>query len=820
MTRENKLGVMANLIIVMLISSSIGQTLYTSLFTTKTPSSLIFLTVIPFTLLFFIMFRNRISTMVSLIVLVAVLAGGCSIIIFKTGIESALVWANNYSIWFIDITNGYNDVAIPLFTNLTIMVISLFATFFVYIFTFKISNFFVTTIIFFSVFYIQLEFDTKGSDFSFVLFILSFLMYYFFYILRRRDSEKTYDVGNKLKYLIYILPVCIAILLMSFLLFPTQQDRIEITWLDTRINKTVDTIVDAVVNKFSDVDVSSFDYFSFGVSGFGKTDRLGGNLKPNNVNVMNVESDHSNLYLRATSKANYDGHRWYDADNNFSSIGTEKEYTKQVSSDAVRLIDGIKLSLNGVSGLDIDKNDFFVDSKAAVEFKNMKTKSLFIPNKTYNLNLKSNQEILMDKEQMLSVKELKGKGFSYSFSYYSLNLKSEKLIALLRESHSTVNKSSAYYDNNNKLETATNVRSIDSIEVKEIPSYVNAEKIDSINKKYTQLPVTITPRVRALAEELTKDKNNRYDMAKAIETYLSRNYPYTLTPGNAPRSKDFVDYFLFEGKKGYCTYYASAMTVLLRCMDIPARYVEGYILPPERTKGVFQVTTQQAHAWVEVYFDDYGWIPFEPTSPFVANLYEDRTISATMSSEMQDTSYQDYMAMMNKYRDPYASVTYNPANLTPTKSGMKTPILILIIVASFLGLILLTVCTIASINYFRFYNLIRRIRKSDPNSGMLTAYEYIIKALKFHGVYITPGETPSQFGERVEKAFDIKSYSFNKTSFTKISEYYIKARYSRNNLSTDDIEQTLEFINVLLELIAEKSGRIKFGFSRYFLGRV
>ncbi len=820
MTRENKLGVIANLILVMLISSSIGQTLYTSLFTTKTPSWLIFLTVIPFTCLFFIMFRNKLSTIVSLIVLVASLAGGCSIIIFKTGIESALVWFNHYSIWFIDVTNGYNDVAIPLFSNLTIIVISLFATFFVYIFTVKINNFFVSTIIFFSVFYIQLEFDTKGSDFSFVLFIFAFLIYYFFYILRRRGSEKTYDVGNKLKYFVYILPVCIVILLISFLFFQNQQDRIKITWLDKRIDKTVDTIVDAVVDKFADVDVSSFDYFSFGVSGFGKTDRLGGNLKPNKINVMNVESDHSNLYLRATSKANYDGHRWYDVDNNFSSIGSEKEYTKQVSSDALRLIDGIKLSINGVTGLDLTKNDYFVDSKAEVEFVNMKTKSLFVPNKTYNLNLKSNQEILMDNEQMLSVKDLKSKGFTYSFGYYNLNLKSEKLIALLRKSHSKVDKTSAFFDKNLKIETASNVRSIDNIEVKEIPSAVAAENVLSINKKYTQLPVTITPRVRALAQELTKDKNNRYDMAKAIEAYLSKNYPYTLTPGNAPRSRDFVDYFLFEGKKGYCTYYASAMTVLLRCVDIPARYVEGYILPPERTKGVFQVTTQQAHAWVEVYFDEYGWIPFEPTSPFVANLYEDRTISATMSSEMQDSSYQDYMEMMNKYRDPYASVTYNPVNSAPTKSGIKTPILILIIVASFLGLILLAICTIASINYFRFYNLIRRIRKSDPNSGMLTAYEYIIKALKFQGVYISPGETPTQFGERVEKTFDIKSYSFNKTSFTKISEFYIKARYSKNNLTTDDIEQTLEFINVLLELIVDKSGRVKFGFSRYFLGRV
>jgi|GEM_PF-1321737 len=822
MNDENKYGIITNLILVMLMSSSITWTLYSSLFMTKTPEWLIFLAVIPFSLLFYFMFRTKLSTLISLISFCALLIIGLSLVIFWTGLQDVIIWLNKYWIWFIDLVNGYKSNSFPIFTNGTIICLTFLVTLFVFIFTFKIYNFYVTTILFFSVFYIQLELKTPGSEISFVFFIFSFLLYYFFYIMQRRSSEKTYNTVNKLKYLLYILPASIVVLSLT-MLFPQEQNRISIPWLDKKVNSTINKIMD----KFSDVDVSAFDYFSFGVSGFGKSDRLGGNLKLNRTHVMNVKSDHSNLYLRASSKAYYDGHKWYSDNKKTTSLGSAQEFTWELNSESEQLITGIS-NATGES-LDIAENDFLVDSTAQIDFVNLKTKSLFVPAKLYKLSLKSSKEILSDNEQMLSVSDVQNKGFSYNIGYYNLNLKSEKLINLLRNSNTPVNKVNNealyFFDSNNNYYKSSNsfvlVKSLDKIDFENLQSEVSRSNktMDNFYSKYTQVPETVTPRVRELAEKITAGKTNNYDKAKAIETYLSTNYPYTIVPGNPPRSMDFVDYFLFEGKKGYCTYYASAMTIMLRCLDIPARFVEGYILPPAPTDGVYKVTGQQAHAWVEVYFEGFGWIPFEPTSPFVANLYEDRTISATVSSEMMDATYIDYMEMMNKYRNQNASLVIAPDIATGSESGMVKSVLILIIVSLIIGVILLALITIASVNYFRFYNLQRKIKKGEPNTSILTAYNYILKVLKFQGIAFNPGETPSQFGERVEKILDIKSFSFNKTSFIKITDYYVKARYSRNTLSQTEVTETLEFIGTLLNLIVEKSGRFKVGFYRYFLGK-
>jgi len=131
--------------------------------------------------------------------------------------------------------------------------------------------------------------------------------------------------------------------------------------------------------------------------------------------------------------------------------------------------------------------------------------------------------------------------------------------------------------------------------------------------RYLALPKNLPPRVAALAKEIGAGKASRYDEALAVEAYL-RSFDYATDVPATPPGRDFVDYFLFDLKRGYCAYSATAMTVMLRTRGIPTRWVQGFVVEPGRPQ--VDVTFNNAHAWVEAYFPGYGWAVFDPTPRF------------------------------------------------------------------------------------------------------------------------------------------------------------------------------------------------------------
>ncbi|MFW5941444.1 MAG: transglutaminase-like domain-containing protein [Chloroflexota bacterium] len=133
--------------------------------------------------------------------------------------------------------------------------------------------------------------------------------------------------------------------------------------------------------------------------------------------------------------------------------------------------------------------------------------------------------------------------------------------------------------------------------------------------RYTQLPAGLPRRVRQLAQEVAAEQPTAYDQARALQAFL-RQYPYSLDVRRPPAGDDPVDFFLFELQRGYCDYYASAMVVMARALGLPARLVIGYLAPAADGAGVQTIYQINAHAWPEIYFAGYGWIPFEPTAPF------------------------------------------------------------------------------------------------------------------------------------------------------------------------------------------------------------
>jgi len=180
------------------------------------------------------------------------------------------------------------------------------------------------------------------------------------------------------------------------------------------------------------------------------------------------------------------------------------------------------------------------------------------------------------------------------------------------------------------------------------------ETMDVLMDLYTQLPDSVPSRVYDLARELTENQLNWYDKAKAVEDYFDRSeFVYSKEDIPYPaKDQDYVDQFLFETRTGYCDNYSTSMVVLLRAAGIPARWAKGYT-EGERTvkegEVIYQVTNNNAHSWVEVYFSGIGWISFEPTKGFSSEpefINSDRTTHrdmehATVREDQAETPQQE-----------------------------------------------------------------------------------------------------------------------------------------------------------------------------------
>lgn len=144
-------------------------------------------------------------------------------------------------------------------------------------------------------------------------------------------------------------------------------------------------------------------------------------------------------------------------------------------------------------------------------------------------------------------------------------------------------------------------------------------------KRMTDLyykPVTLSDAAQAFIAEATGDCTDPFERLMLIEQALS-GFTYTIRPGQIPDSvtdgTSFLTYFL-ETRRGYCTHFATAMTLFARAEGLPARFVYGFHAPlaPD---GSTYVTSENAHAWCEVYFENVGWIPFDATPGHIADSF-------------------------------------------------------------------------------------------------------------------------------------------------------------------------------------------------------
>ncbi|MBE0687449.1 MAG: transglutaminase domain-containing protein [Anaerolineaceae bacterium] len=314
--------------------------------------------------------------------------------------------------------------------------------------------------------------------------------------------------------------------------------------------------------------------------------------------------------------------------------------------------------------------------------------------------------------------------------------------------------------------------------IAELLQTVSGEISEAMQEDYLQLPETIPQRVRNLAARLVEGQNTVYERVIKIQDYVRQSVPYDLESASPASDQDVVDYFLFEANSGFCTYYASAMAVLLRIEGIPARLVTGYapgeFVPEE---GYFEVTGDLAHAWVEVYFPGYGWIPFEPTPSQSVPAY------SYLNSDNAEVNQQSPGTTQANNRRVWLQVLLG-------------------------GLILFGVVWVVWL-VVRFF-LSRRQEKKMALHPVALAYRRLRINLANAGVIGAPNLTPREFLELVEGR--IEQFTQLRNALRMGTEIYERTIYSP---LAPEVKDIILFRNSIKKSIFERVGlRLKYVLKR------
>lgn len=334
-----------------------------------------------------------------------------------------------------------------------------------------------------------------------------------------------------------------------------------------------------------------------------------------------------------------------------------------------------------------------------------------------------------------------------------------------------------------------------------------------------------------------KSSADLYAKIDYIKNFLCSNYEYTLSPGRTPVNEDFVLHFL-NNKKGYCSHFASAGTILCRMLDIPARYVEGYYISKNEISSSdfdgdmynLSVTDEVAHAWTEIYFDNFGWVCVDFTPGFNGNptMADFKDMPDAPKEDLPNTQPLDTDTQLMDTQ--VAPVTETPQDVTTspeennqvttttndnstshkntltkeTLKKIKNVIIVILLVALSIWIVILR----------RNYILNKRndaISSKDCKKSILESYRYIMLLLKYLGFNLDDTTQYMQFVEKVSSELDYVQ------NFDVVMDIVLKSELSNLEVSVEEKSTVSEFASNLANTIYEKSSKVDRLIIKYIL---
>lgn len=338
---------------------------------------------------------------------------------------------------------------------------------------------------------------------------------------------------------------------------------------------------------------------------------------------------------------------------------------------------------------------------------------------------------------------------------------------------------------------------------------------------------------RFIAEFESKDGDNagivdnKMLYAYGMCEYLRTHYQYSLNADNtSDRSNTMLGNFLFNTKQGHCALYASTMVLALREKGIPARYITGFTtgkLNFNEYAGVYEKTIHEnsLHAWVEVYSDDFGWIPFDPTgyggNSNFGNSTDPSQTEAPITSVPETTTtttVQTTTTVSSDTEQTTAPVTSSPdSDISGGTDGVNESKIDLSVVLRIAIAVLAVTVAFAAVIIFinsvkrRNEKRMRYFRKSKNTSeAVKEMYGFIMKLFAATDIAPIGTELPEEFALRADKELLPLGMDISLVEIMKIIE---KAEFSNSDITEEERAKVYKYTKTLYVLIMANSGKLK-----------
>lgn len=660
---------------------------------------------------------------------------------------------------------------------------------------------------------------------SFYIFITVAIICYIrhIYLVNLKKNPASDEKFNNGSMVVYFIPVALATILFAAA-FPLSEKPIEWPWLDEKIyNFWWD-----LQKKFS---IDRYDNFSLAQTGFGDPSRLGGPVYTNDTPVLFVKAP-TRVYLRGAVYDSYTGIGWEMSDKNTGDYLEDRAY------DHRELAYGWKATSIELGILSVEEYDeyllngqlprgrkdnsseeyfeflndkakprilakLFPEEEVSVRHLNVRTKSLFTPLKMFVpiTGLPSTIYKLCENFDgtFMSDKRLRG-GSTYNMDYLQPAYGMSEI-----ENFFNLSKPGLYAEFNDYLDTFIKLheKSNKQGDMRQqlsdlLDIYEKLERHrEEIYRIYTGIPEETPERVIELAKRITASGNTTYSKVKSLVSYLRQNYNYTLSPSYPPSEQDFVDYFLFDGKEGYCSYFASALCVMTRAIGIPSRYVEGFLLPEKSDiNDGYHVTNQNAHAWAEVYLEGIGWVTFEPTPPMAnaPNYYVRLRELETGDDNLIPEWFEEYE---QEEHVPNAVIPGEGRNVSDSPVITNKTIVI-----SIIGLVL----GVSALNLLFIFARWIILHLISSKRSILLLYRYTVSLLSQAGSVLKTGQTPKDYAGIIDER-----YKFSSMSMSEMVDLYYSVRFGSHDVDKKTMKRVFSFVS---------EAKRKTGRNMYFMKRL